>query len=43
MIVPAAAVTESVDLVRAAGIQLKRRPDDIYDNSFVQNLDKAAF
>jgi NitT/TauT family transport system substrate-binding protein len=43
MIVPAAAVAESVDLVRASGIQVKRRPEEIYDNSFVQNLDRSGF
>ena len=43
MVVPAAAVAESVDLVRASGIQVKRRSDEIYDNSFVQNLDRSGF
>jgi hypothetical protein len=43
MIVPAAAVAESVDLVRASGIQVKRRPDELYDNSFVNHLDKSGF
>jgi ABC-type nitrate/sulfonate/bicarbonate transport system substrate-binding protein len=43
MVVPAAAVAESVDLVHASGIQVKRRSDEIYDNSFVQNLDRSGF
>jgi len=43
MIVPAAAVAETVDSVRASGIQVKRKPEDIYDNSFVNNLDKSGF
>jgi hypothetical protein len=43
MVVPAAAVAESVDLVRTSGIQVKRRSDEIYDNSFVQNLDRSGF
>lgn len=43
MIVPGAAVADTVDLVRASGIHVKRRPEDIYDNSFVNNLDKSGF
>jgi ABC-type nitrate/sulfonate/bicarbonate transport system substrate-binding protein len=43
MIVPAAAVANSVELVRASGVQAKKRPEDIYDNSFVNNLDKSGF
>ena len=43
MAVSAAAVAESVDLIRASGNQVKRRSDEIYDNSFVQNLDKSGF
>jgi hypothetical protein len=43
MIVPAAAVAGSVDLVRASGIQVKRKPEDLYDNSFVNNLEKSGF
>ncbi len=43
MLVPGAAVADSVELVRASGIQVKRNPDDIYDNSFVANLDKSGF
>ena len=43
MIVPAAAVADSVGLVRASGIQVKRKPEDLYDNSFVNNLEKSGF
>ena len=43
MIVPGAAVADSVELVRASGIQVKRSPEDIYDNSFVNNLEKSGF
>jgi ABC-type nitrate/sulfonate/bicarbonate transport system substrate-binding protein len=43
MVVPGAAVADSVELVRASGIHVKRRPEDIYDNSFVNNLDKSGF
>ncbi len=43
MIVPAAAVAEGVELVRAGGTQVRRKPEDIYDNSFVNNLEKSGF
>ena len=43
MIVPRLAVTEGVDLVRAGGTQVRRKPEEIYDNSFVNNLEKSGF
>jgi ABC-type nitrate/sulfonate/bicarbonate transport system substrate-binding protein len=43
MIVPAAAVADSVELVRPAGIQIRKRPEEIYDNTFVNNLQKSGF
>lgn len=43
MIVPAAAVAETVELVRASGTQVRKRPEEIYDNSFVNNLEKSGF
>ena len=43
MIVPAAAVNESVEMLRAAGTQVKRKPEDIYDNAFVNHLEKSGF
>ncbi len=43
MIVPAAAVAESEELIRASGIQIKRKPEEIFDNSFVTNLEKSGF
>ncbi len=43
MIVPAAAVAEGIELVRAGGTQVRRKPEDIYDNSFVNNLEKSGF
>jgi NitT/TauT family transport system substrate-binding protein len=43
MIVPAAAVAESMELVRASGTQVRKRPEEIYDNSFVNNLEKSGF
>jgi len=43
MIVPAAAVAESFDLLRSLGTPIKKRPEDIYDNDFVNNLEKSGF
>jgi NitT/TauT family transport system substrate-binding protein len=43
MIVPPAAVAESVDLQRALGTPIKRKTEDLYDNSFVNNLEKSGF
>jgi ABC-type nitrate/sulfonate/bicarbonate transport system substrate-binding protein len=43
MIVPSAAVAASVELVRPAGAQARKRPEEIYDNSFVNNLEKSGF
>jgi ABC-type nitrate/sulfonate/bicarbonate transport system substrate-binding protein len=43
MIVPRLAVSEGVDLVRAGGTQVRRKPEEIYDNLFVNNLEKSGF
>jgi ABC-type nitrate/sulfonate/bicarbonate transport system substrate-binding protein len=43
MIVPGQAVSDSVDLLRALGTPIKRRTEDIYDNTFVHNLEKSGF
>jgi len=43
MIIPAAAVAESVGLQRSLGTPVKRKPDDLFDNSFVYNLEKSGF
>ncbi len=43
MIVPSGAVAEGVELVRAGGTQVRRKPEDLYDNSFVNNLEKSGF
>lgn len=43
MVVPSAAVAEGVELVRAGGTQVRRKPEDLYDNSFVNNLEKSGF
>jgi NitT/TauT family transport system substrate-binding protein len=43
MIVPRVAVAEAVELVRAGGTQVRRKAEEIYDNSFVNNLEKSGF
>ena len=43
MTVPRAAVADAVELVRAGGTQVRRKPEEIYDNSFVNNLEKSGF
>jgi len=43
MIVPANVVADSVELLRAQGTPVKRKPEDLYDNSFANNLEKSGF
>jgi hypothetical protein len=32
-----------MELVRGSGTQVRKRPEEIYDNSFVNNLEKSGF
>ena len=43
MIVPGQAVTDSLELYRLLGTPVKRKAEDFYDNSFVNNLEKSGF
>jgi len=43
MVVPAQAVVDSVELQRSLGTPIKRPADQLYDNSFVNNLEKSGF
>ena len=43
MIVPGHTVTDSVELLRSLGTPIKRKAEEIYDNSFVHNLEKSGF
>ena len=43
MVVPAKAVAETVELAREEGAPIRRKPEEIYDNSFVNNLEKSGF
>jgi len=37
------AVAESVELQRSLGSPVKRKAEELYDNSFVNNLEKSGF
>ena len=43
MVVPVTAVAESVELQRSLGTPIKKRVEDLYDNSFVLQLEKSGF
>ncbi|HME60495.1 MAG TPA: hypothetical protein VKH62_04545, partial [Candidatus Binatia bacterium] len=43
MIVPGKAVAETIELAREIGAPVRRKPEEIYDNSFVNNLEKSGF
>ncbi|MEO6163491.1 MAG: ABC transporter substrate-binding protein [Candidatus Binatia bacterium] len=43
MIVPGQAVNDSLELYRSLGTPIKRKAEDIYDNSFVHHLEKSGF
>lgn len=43
MTVPGPAVAESIELARSLGTQVKRKPEETYDNSFVNSLEKSGF
>ncbi|HTN71515.1 MAG TPA: ABC transporter substrate-binding protein [Methylomirabilota bacterium] len=43
MIVPAKSVIEAVDLAREGGTNVRKKPEELYDNSFVLNLEKSGF
>jgi len=43
MIVPGSALADSVERARILGTPVKKKPKDIYDNSFVHNLEKSGF
>ena len=43
MIVPAKSVAESIESARESGTTIRRKAEDIFDNSFVNNLEKSGF
>jgi ABC-type nitrate/sulfonate/bicarbonate transport system substrate-binding protein len=43
MIVPAKLVAETLDHAREEGTAIRRKPNEIFDNTFVENLEKSGF
>jgi len=43
MIVPGKSITEAWELARDTGTIVRRKPEELYDNSFVNNLEKSGF
>jgi ABC-type nitrate/sulfonate/bicarbonate transport system substrate-binding protein len=43
MVVPGKAVAEAVELARESGTPVRRKPEEIYDNRFVNDLEKRGF
>jgi NitT/TauT family transport system substrate-binding protein len=43
LVIPANAVAAAVELARADGAQIKKKPQDIFDNSFAEQLEKSGF
>jgi NitT/TauT family transport system substrate-binding protein len=43
MVVPVKSVVEALELARESGTQVRKKPDEIYDNSFVSNLESSGF
>ena len=43
MLVPAGYVAEAVELAREGGTNVKKKPAELFDNSFAENLDKSGF
>jgi NitT/TauT family transport system substrate-binding protein len=43
MMVPAKSVAEAVELARESGTQVRKKPEELYDNTFVLNLEKSGF
>jgi ABC-type nitrate/sulfonate/bicarbonate transport system substrate-binding protein len=43
MIVPAKLVAETLELARDDGATIRRKPSEIFDNTFVENLEKSGF
>ncbi len=43
LVVPGKAVAEAVEIARENGTKVRKRPEDLYDNSFALTLDKSGF
>jgi NitT/TauT family transport system substrate-binding protein len=43
MVVPRNLVAEAVEAARSEGTQIKKKPEEVYDNAFAENLEKSGF
>ena len=43
MLVPAGALAEAVDIARDTGTIVRRKPTELFDNSFAEQLAKSGF
>jgi ABC-type nitrate/sulfonate/bicarbonate transport system substrate-binding protein len=43
LIVPLDAVTDSIEVARESGIKVVKKPNEIVDNSFAENLEKTGY
>jgi hypothetical protein len=43
MIIPEKLVAETLENARQDGATIRRKPGEIFDNTFVENLDKSGF
>jgi ABC-type nitrate/sulfonate/bicarbonate transport system substrate-binding protein len=43
MMVPSKLVTETIEAARGEGTQIRRKPDEVCDNTFVENLEQSGF
>lgn len=43
LIVPVNAVTQAVEMAREEGTLIRKKPAEIVDNSFAEQLDKSGF
>src|SRR5438034_3370458 len=43
MVVPGKAVADAIEIARESSTTIRRKPQEIYDNSFVNNLEKSGF
>jgi len=43
LIVPAKMVAETIENAREDGTVIRRKPNEVFDNTFVENLDKSGF
>ena len=41
--VPGNAIAAAVDMAREDGVQMRKKPNEIYDNQFAENLEKSGF